>query len=62
MTPLNRRLIALEPAPALSRVVYRAFATEIEAAADGEPALGVTVVRVVTGVSRSFEPGAPDGI
>lgn len=56
MTGLERRLIALEAAPALARTVYRAFGTDTEAEADREPAPGVTVVRIITGVCRTTGP------
>lgn len=53
MTGLERRLIALEVAPAFSCTLYRAFATHAEAEAEGDPAPGLNVIRIVTGVPRA---------
>jgi hypothetical protein len=57
VSPLARRLVALERAPAARSVELRAFASLSEAEADAEPAgPGVEVVRIITRVPRS--PGA----
>ena len=47
---LDRRLIVLERAPAAQGVVIRVYGTHAEAIADTEPAPGMVVLRIVTGV------------
>jgi hypothetical protein len=58
--PLDRRLIALERAPAARGVVIRAYCTQAEAETDSEPPRPGTVVpAVVTGVPRCPDDGGP---
>jgi hypothetical protein len=60
MRPLERRLVALERAPAARNLDIRAFATIAEAEADTEPERpGTTVLRIITGVSRSPDARTP---
>jgi hypothetical protein len=57
--PLERRLTALEQAPGARREVWRVFGTNAEADADAEPPpSGASVLRIVTGVSRSRDASA----
>jgi hypothetical protein len=57
MRTIEHRLMKLEQAPGVSREVWRVFGTRAEVDADTEPPPpGTTVVRIVTGVSRS--PGS----
>jgi hypothetical protein len=57
---LDRRLIALERAPAARGVEIRAYSTDAEADADTRPPRpGATVLRIVTGVSRSPDASTP---
>jgi hypothetical protein len=57
---LDRRLIALERAPAARGVDLRAYATHAEADADTRPpGPGITVLRIVTGVLRERVPNSP---
>ena len=54
MRAIEHRLVKLEHAIGVSRVVLRVFGTRAEADADTEPPPpGTTVVRIVTGVRRS---------
>jgi hypothetical protein len=58
--PLDRRLIALERAPGGGGIVFRVYGTDAEADADPRPPLpGTTVLRIVTGVSRSPDTSTP---
>ena len=51
---LDRRLIALERAPAVCRTEFRAYASVAEAEVDDVPLLpGRTLVAIITGVSRA---------
>jgi hypothetical protein len=60
MRTIEHRLMKLEQAPSVSRVVWRVFGTRAEAAADTEPPRpGTTVVRIVTGVRRSPDVSTP---
>lgn len=60
MNPLDRRLIALERAPAARGVELRVYATEAEAKAYTKPARwGVTMLAIVTGVPRCPDDAAP---
>jgi hypothetical protein len=52
-------LTALEQAPGARREVWRVFGTNAEADADAEPPpSGASVLRIVTGVSRSRDASA----
>jgi hypothetical protein len=60
VSPLDRRLIALERARAARRLDLRVFSTIAEAKADTEPERpGTTVLRIITRVPRSPNARAP---
>jgi hypothetical protein len=56
---LQRRLAALEQAPAAASVVWRIYSTAAEAEADIVPSQGVVVVQIITGVPRGPVRDAP---
>jgi hypothetical protein len=54
--PLDRRLIALERAPAARGVDIRAYGTQAEADADARPpGPGMQLLRIITGVPRTLD-------